>query len=195
MKKNITLPASEFKNSSFLSCEKDSELILRKLFIESRPYSDFLKRLLIINTKDCLDNLNSEVYNKHIKEINIHDLCDKGYIKFAPKVAMPEHEDVKSYIIISYDNFSRTSNTSFRDCTISFDILCHTDYWDLGGFRMRPLKIAGYIDGILNGTKLSGIGTLEFSSCKELILDESLSGYSLIYRAVHGSDDNLKGKN
>ena len=32
------------------------ETILRKLFIESRPYSDDLKRLLVINTKDCLDD-------------------------------------------------------------------------------------------------------------------------------------------
>jgi hypothetical protein len=34
--------------SSFLSCEKDTEIILRKLFVESRPYSDILKSLLII---------------------------------------------------------------------------------------------------------------------------------------------------
>jgi hypothetical protein len=35
-------------NSSFLSCEKDTEIILRKLFVESRPFSDDLKRLLIV---------------------------------------------------------------------------------------------------------------------------------------------------
>ena len=40
--------------STFLSCEKDTEAILKKLFIDSKPYSDMLKRLLIINTKDCL---------------------------------------------------------------------------------------------------------------------------------------------
>jgi hypothetical protein len=44
--------------SSFLSCEKDAETILRKLIVESRPYSDDLKRLLVINTKDCLDKTN-----------------------------------------------------------------------------------------------------------------------------------------
>ena len=31
-------------NSSFLSFEKDIETILRKLFIESHPYSDILKK-------------------------------------------------------------------------------------------------------------------------------------------------------
>jgi hypothetical protein len=34
--------------SSFLSCEKDTETILRKLFVECRPYSDILKKLLVV---------------------------------------------------------------------------------------------------------------------------------------------------
>ena len=34
--------------SSFLSCEKDAEEIIKKLFVSSQPYSDLLKRLLII---------------------------------------------------------------------------------------------------------------------------------------------------
>ena len=42
--------------SSFLSCEKDTDTILRKLLVESKPFSDMLKRLLVISTKDCLDN-------------------------------------------------------------------------------------------------------------------------------------------
>ena len=42
--------------SSFLSCEKDTETILRRLFIESRPHSDTLKKLLIVNTKDKQGN-------------------------------------------------------------------------------------------------------------------------------------------
>ena len=54
--------------SSFLSCEKDTDTILRKLFIESRPYSDMLKRLLVISTKDCLDNETSEKKKKKIQE-------------------------------------------------------------------------------------------------------------------------------
>ena len=40
--------------SSFLSCEKDTEIILRKLFIESAPYSDILKSLLVVQNPDVL---------------------------------------------------------------------------------------------------------------------------------------------
>jgi len=53
MQRNIV--TNEIPVSSFLSCEKDTEIILRKLFISSQPYSDILKRLLVIQAKDCLD--------------------------------------------------------------------------------------------------------------------------------------------
>lgn len=182
------LVKTNFK-SSFLSCEKDAETILRKLFIESRPYSDELKRLLVINTKDCLDNTTSTIYNDKIKNMSLAKLIEEGYIRLSPKLKFGEHEEVKSYIIISFDNFTQSSNPEFRDCTVNFDIICHTDCWDIGNYRIRPLKICGFIDGILDDVKLSGIGTFQFLGCNELVLDENLSGYTLMYQAVHGSDD------
>jgi hypothetical protein len=87
-------------------------------------------------------------------------LRQDGYIVLEPKIRMNEHEEIKAYIILSFDNFvPNATNPEFRDCTVNFDIICHTDCWDIGNYRMRPLKIAGFIDGILNRTKLSGIGT------------------------------------
>jgi len=183
----------EFR-SSFLSCEKDAETIIEKLFIKSRPYSDELKRLLLINTKDCLIDKTNPEYLKKIKETSIADLRKNQYIKTSPKLSMGENEEVKSYILITFDNFSPNSgNDYYRDCIIEIDIICHTDYWDLEGFAIRPLKIAGYIDGILNKSKLSGIGELDFLSCNEIVLNENLSGYCLMYRATHGNDDIIEG--
>lgn len=177
--------------SSFLSCEKDIEEILKLLFVQSRPYSEVLKRLLVINTKDCLDNEDSQAINAKLQEMSLAKLRQEGYIKLEPKIKMEEHAEVKSYIIITLDNFAPTLNPEYRDCTISFDIICHTDQWDLGNYRVRPLKIAGYIDGILNNARLTGIGTLKFMGCNELVLNENLSGYTLIYSAVHGNDDRI----
>lgn len=189
MKRDVIMPASKF-NSSFLSCQKDIETILRKLFIESKPYSDYLKRLLIINTEDCLDTDNP-IYNEQIKK-SLKEIIDEGYISFIPKIKFGEHEKVKSYLVISIDNFSSNStNPYYRDCTVNFDIICHTDYWDIGDYQVRPLKIVGYIDGILNECKLSGIGIFNFLGCNQLLLNQELSGYTLSYRAVHGNDDKL----
>jgi hypothetical protein len=114
--------------SSFLSFEKDVETILKALFVQSQPHSDSLKRLLVINTKDCLDNTESQVYKDVLEEMTLAKLIKNGYIKLNPKIRMPEHEEIKSYIIISADNFTPTSNPQYRDCTLTFDVICHIDY-------------------------------------------------------------------
>lgn len=182
--------------SSFLSVEKDIELILRKLFFDNQPHNKQLLRLLVINTKDCLSNQTNQDYINKINNMNLSDLINEEYIKLSPKIKMPEHEKVKSYIIISFDNFiENANNPEFRDCTISFDIICHTDYWVMDNYQIRPIKIIGYIDGILNKAKLTGIGTLNYIGCNELILDENLSGYTLSYRAIHSSEDKMENLN
>lgn len=181
--------------SSFLSCEKDTELILKKLFFDNRPYSDTLKKLLVINTKDCINekSKNAEKYQDFVNELSVRDLREQGYIKLEPKLTFKEHEEVKSYILLSFDNFTpNNTNPEYRDCTVTFDIICHTDYWDIQNYQLRPIKIAGYIDGILNETELTGIGKFHFLGCNELILDENLSGYTLMYRAVHDVDGDDK---
>ena len=172
--------------SSFLSCEKNTELILQKLFVDNKQHSRKLKKLLVINTKDCLDN---PKYDDIVNKMSIGDMINEGYVRLYPKFAMQEHQEVKAYILISYDNFAMTDNPEFRDCTIDFDIICHTDCWDCGDFKIRPLQIAGYIDGLLNNEKLVGIGTLHFLGCKELLYNEHLSGYTLSFAAVHGRED------
>lgn len=189
MKRDTVIPPSKF-SSSFLSCEKDVETILRRLFIQSKPYSDKLKRLLIVNMKDCLDE-NNEMYKEKIK-VSLKEMIDKGYISLIPKIKFHEHEEVKAYLMISFDNFTmNNTNPYFRNCVVNFDIICHTDYWELENYEVRPLKIAGYIDGILNECKLSGIGTFNFLGCSQLILNQDLSGYTISYKAVHGNDDKL----
>jgi hypothetical protein len=191
MRRDTVLTSNKF-SSSFLSCEKDIEEILKKLFVSSKPYSDMLKKLLVINTKDCLDNTDSLVIEQKLKEMTLAKLRQDNYIKLEPKLRFGEHEEVKSYIIVSCDNFTpNATNPYYRDCTVAFDIICHTDYWDLGNYRVRPLKIAGIIDGILNGARLSGIGRFEFLTCDQLVLNETLAVYTLMYRAVHGNDDLL----
>lgn len=187
MKYSTTLMSPKDFNSSFISCERDMEAILRKLFISSRPYSDHLKKLLVINNKDCLDN---DIYDSIISEFSLTRLREEGYIKIEPKIEFGEHAEIKAYVIIEFNNFTpNNNNPEFRDCIIDFNIICHTECWDLGDYRLRPIKIMGYIDGILNKTKLSGIGELNFIGANEIVLDENLSGYLLRYAAIHPMDD------
>lgn len=189
----MTINKLRTPKSSFYSCEKDAMTIINRLFNTFPNVGKELKRLLVVNTRDALDNPNNK-YDEDMDKISVKDLINENYFTLVPKIIMEEHEKVKSYIIITFDNFVPSGNPEYRDCEISFDILCHTDYWNLGDLRMRPLKIAGIIDGILNESKLSGIGTLQFSALSELILSDTLSGYSLVYKTTHGNDDKLEGE-
>ena len=75
----------------------------------------------------------------------------EDYIRLNPKIARKEFQNIKSYILVTFDNFSPNRvDPKFMDCTVNFDIICYDDEWDLDGFRERPIVIAGYIDGILN---------------------------------------------
>lgn len=189
MQRNAVIPPVQ---SSFLSCPKDIELILNKLFKESNPYSSWLKRLLIINMPDCLDTSITK-YDSVVNKYSVKDLFDKQYLRQTPRLEFNEHEDVQSYIMISFDNFTTNAvNPQFKDCIVNFDIICHTKQWELENFMIRPLMIAGYIDGILNHKRLSGVGEFLFLGCNEIILDENLAGYTLSYSAIHFSEDDAK---
>lgn len=179
--------AKNFK-STFLSCEKDQETIWRRLFVESRPYSDKLKKLLIINEKDCLDDTKYQ-YQEIVNGFTLKQLKDKQYIRAIPKLEFGEHEEVKSYILLEFDDFVPTENPEYRDCVISFTIICHLEHWEMDDYKLRPHQIAGYIDGLLDKTKLSGIGTLQFMGASQIVLNEYLGGIMLRYIATHGSED------
>ena len=190
--------------SSFFSCDKDIKAILKTLFITSKPYSDILKRLLIINNKDCLD-LRNQKYQQVIDSMDLAALLQKGYIRLSPKISRGTHEEIKSYILISLDGFTQNPrNPEYRDYNINFDIVCYSDAWTLQDYKVRPLMICGYIDGILNSLteknrqiqkslkpqiKLSGIGQYNFLGCNEVVLNEDLSMYTLSYFGSHFTED------
>lgn len=178
---------------TFMSCEKQTEIILKKLFVENRPYSDYLKRLLMINNKDCL-NPNITAYKTFLEQHgSLKEMIDEQYIRTIPKVSREEHEEKKSYILLSFTDFTPNANNNFfKDCTVIFDIICPTNDWDIGNFQLRPLKIMGYIDGLLDKQRLSGVGEFNFLGASECILDENLSGYTIMYRSVHFSEDEEK---
>lgn len=172
--------------SSFLSCEKDAELILQKLFIDSCQHGEILKKLLVVQAPDVLDK------NYDVSEYTVKKLIDEDYINMNPLIKLPEHDQIKAFIGLHFDNFTpNVTNPEFRDSIIQFDVVCHHDYWNLGNYRQRPFKILGQIDGILNKNKLTGIGRIGFVGCNKTVLNEDWSAFALTYMAIHGSEDKI----
>ena len=164
----------QYPHSSFLSVEKDMGIITNMMLKNNR-----LKKLLYHTTKDCLNK-------PKLTEDQTVELIGKN-IKMVPKLTADG--SVLNYIIVTFDNFTRTENPEFRDNIIEFDIICHFDQWQLQDFQLRPYMIAAEIDTMFNEKHLTGIGTLNFLGANQIILTDEFAGLCLMYRAVHGEDD------
>ena len=164
----------QYPHSSFLSVEKDMGIITNMMLKNNR-----LKKLLYHTTKDCLNR-------PKLTEDQTVELIGKN-INMVPKLTVDG--SVLNYIIITFDNFTRTENPEFRDNIIEFDIICHFDQWQLQDFQLRPYMIAAEIDTMFNEKHLTGIGTLNFLGANQIILTDEFAGLCLMYRAVHGEDD------
>lgn len=164
----------QYPHSSFLSVEKDMGIITNMMLKNNR-----LKKLLYHTTKDCLNK-------PKLTEDQTVELIGKN-IKMVPKLTVDG--SVLNYIIVTFDNFTRTENPEFRDNIIEFDIICHFDQWQLQDFQLRPYMIAAEIDTMFNEKHLTGIGTLNFLGANQIILTDEFAGLCLMYRAVHGEDD------
>ena len=93
---------------------------------------------------------------------------------------------MQSYIIIGFDGFATNANNpEYRDNIITFDIICHLDSWVMENYQLRPYLIMGEIDGMLNNSKLNGIGTIDFIGANQLLLSSDLAGFSLTYRVIN----------
>lgn len=163
--------------SSFLSLEKDYNLIFEKLLKNQR-----LLKMLYYPQPDCLkatDLTQKEILSMIGKQIRI-----------VPKYTYDD--TCPNFIVISMDNFvPNATNPEFRDCAISFDILCHYDYWNMKDFQLRPFKIAGEIDAMFNKSRLTGIGQLFLAGAKDFSVSDDLGGVAMVYAAIHGIEDQI----
>ena len=167
--------------SSFLALEKDLSIITDLILKNER-----LKKLIHYTSRDALRRAK-------LTDEQTYELFGKN-IKLVPKVKIDP--TVLNYVVINFDEFNTNmTNPHFRDNTIGIDIICHYDQWHLEDFQLRPYRIAAEIDSMLDGQRLSGIGTLEFAGAVLQNWTEEYGGVTLFYRAVHGDEDKKNALN
>lgn len=170
----------EFPHSSFLSVEKDLDIIISKICQNQR-----LLKLLYYNVPNALaqpalsDDQLGEVLKNNIK------LVPKTYVE----------DEYRNYLFIKFDNFLTGMNPEFRNNTIEFDILCNYENWQLDGYALRPIKIMAEIDSMFNGARLTGAGLTEFGGATDIIATEQLAGYCIFFNVIHGGEDEKRALN
>lgn len=165
----------QFPKSSFLSIEKDLNLITTMMLKNER-----LKKLLYYTGANALDR-------PDLTDEQTYELFGKN-ILIVPTI--PVDKSVQAYIIITFDKFTpNETNPEFRDHIIAFDIICHLSEWQMKDFDLRPYKIAAEIDYMMDKKRLSGIGKTEFIGASQAIVSDEFGGVSLLYRVVSGEED------
>lgn len=170
----------DFPHSSFLSVEKDLDIIISKICQNQR-----LLKLLYYNVPNALaqpalsDDQLGEVIKNNIK------LVPKTYVE----------DEYRNYLIIKFDNFLTGLNPEFRNNTIEFDILCNYENWQLDGYALRPIKIMAEIDSMFNGARLTGAGLTEFGGATDIIATDQVAGYCIFFNVIHGGEDEKRALN
>lgn len=164
--------------SSFLGFKKDTSIIMRKILANQN-----VLRLIYHNSEDCLTDPACQVGDEEITE-----MLRTKQISNVPKIWIDKEK--KNYLRITFDSFTpNAENPFYRDHTVEVKIVCPFDTWDLGDFDLRPYRIAGEIDAMLDGKKFSGIGVLNFINADQDIYDDYYGGLTLRYLARRGNED------
>ncbi len=168
----------EYPKSALLGMPKDAALIMDRILSNQN-----ILKLLNYNVRDWQSK---PPVGKEI----IRQMFETKQISSVPRIKVDRPE--KTYLRLIYGTMIRnSSNPQYRDNTFGIDIICHYDNWDLGDFDLRPYRIAGEIDSMLDKTHLTGIGQLEFVSCVPYIYDEEFAGVTLTYLAIRGNEDKV----
>lgn len=166
----------EYPKSSLLGMPKDAALIMDRILSNQR-----VLKLLAYDVRDWEKQ-------KDVTTQQIEKMFESKQISSVPKIKIDGTE--KTYLRLIYGTIIRNStNPEYRDNTFGIDIICHYDCWDLGNFELRPYRLAGEIDSMLDKTHLTGIGELEFVSASPYIYNEEFAGVTLTYLAVRGHED------
>lgn len=155
---------------------KDAAIIMERILSNQR-----LLKLLTYESRDWENK--PPVTKEQVKE-----MFETNQISSVPLIQIDKQE--KTYLRLTYGAVTpNASNPEYRNNTFGIDIICHYDNWDLGDFELRPYRIAGEIDSMLDGTHLTGIGELEFISATPCIYDDNFAGVTLTYLAIRGQED------
>lgn len=170
----------EYPKSSFLGMTKDTALIMNKILSNQN-----VLRLLYYSTPDALSckkpNLNSE---------QIKEMFRNRQISIVPQVDT-DREKI-SYLRVCFDNFMPSeTNTFYRNHIVEVRTICHFDTWTLDDMDQRPYRMAGEIDAMLDGARLTGIGRLLFVNADQDVYDREFGGVTLRYLAVRGHEDDI----
>ena len=111
-------------------------------------------------------------------DITTNPLLEKN-IRIKPKVH--PNECTQAFVIISIPEFETGDNMDFNDATLAIDVICPIDNWLIDDICPRPYKIMSQVYEELQGSRVTGIGTLEFVGALQNVIYEDVTDHQMIF--------------
>lgn len=171
----------EYPKSSFLGLAKDTALLMDKILSNQN-----VLKLMYYNVPDVL--VNPRIPN--VTSEQTKEMLENGQISNVPLITIENQK--RNFLRLTFDSFTPNATNSFyRDHIVEIKIVCHYDNWKLTDYEIRPYRLAGEIDAMLDGAKFTGIGVLNFLYADENLYDNIFGGITLKYLAVRGHEDEI----
>lgn len=154
----VNLEKSIFQIRTFIESEKD------------------IRKLLVIDSSDALDKEVPTLAQtrEHILLSPVFDVTEPPYDK-----------NTTMTIVLSkgvYDDEAVLLNG-----IIKINVLTRTELWELDNNKIRPLEIVNLIIKRLNNQKVSASHKINFEQIDIAILNENVSGYTILFHLEEGS--------
>lgn len=135
-----------------------------------------IRKLLVIDSANALEQGTPDVSDarKHILLAPVFDITEPPYDK-----------NTIMTIVLSKGKYD--SDAVLLNGMIKINVLTRTELWELDNNKIRPLEIANNLISVLENRKVSVSHKLYFTNIDIAILNENVSGYSIIFQLEEGS--------
>ena len=157
--------------SQFINLNQNINNILLEI-ISNQRLCKFISCKHPINDPD-IEDTTSLLFNNVFPFFKIPDIADK----------------TTSYLNVYFSNFQLSrANTGIKAGTITFDVLCHVDWWKIDGHESyRPFEILHEIETMINDQRIVGLKKAVFDGCRPCVPNSDFNGYTINYAITSGN--------
>lgn len=161
------------------------ELMINEMILELAKNQTVMKYIVYDDvlvdpiSKPTITNTQSYIYRSNTTEVTDYRLFS------LPKI--PTITEEKKTLICCWFKSARTDGVYFQDYTITFDVICHLDIWQIAGGIIRPLRIMDEINDTFSRRNTpNSIGRLVPLDPQYLVYDSRglFCGYRLSYQGT-----------
>lgn len=170
----MSLYDAQTRKAMAYNSERSFRLIGSQLDLVTKKIlnNDNLVRLIRRPVRDALD--------LEVTQEDRLSLIKDYYITLVPLI--PKEEEVKSYLIISFDDFTPIEAThKGMDYMMTIDVLCHKELWMMDGLCPRPYLIMDELKKEFHMAKLDTWGPAVFMGASNLLMNDNYMGFTMMF--------------